>query len=55
VLDDAVDEIIEMVHRSGGRVVTVQNGTLAGYGSVGALLEPYGDRSIRSSGSSNAA
>jgi hypothetical protein len=38
VLDDAVDEIIEMVHRGGGRVVTVRDGALAACGSVAALL-----------------
>ena len=38
VLDDVVDETIELVHRSGGRVVTVRNGALAEFDSVAALL-----------------
>jgi hypothetical protein len=41
VLDDAVDEIIELVRLDGGRVVTVRDGALAGCGSIGALLRTH--------------
>jgi hypothetical protein len=51
VLDDAVDEIIEMVHRSGGRVVIVPDAALADHGSVAALLRPGGERPVSASGS----
>ena len=38
VLDDAIDEIIEMVRLGDGRVVTVHDGALAGCGRVAARL-----------------
>jgi hypothetical protein len=44
VLDDAVDEIIEMVHRAEGRVVTVRDGALSGCGAVAAVLRPGTER-----------
>ena len=40
VLDDAVDEIIEMVHRAGGRVVIVRDGALTNGDGIAALLRP---------------
>jgi len=41
VLDDAVDEVIEMVRRADGRVVTVRDGALAGCGAIAALLRTH--------------
>lgn len=38
VIDDAVDELIEMVLRKGGRAVVVPQGDLADAGHVGAVL-----------------
>ena len=38
VLDDAVDEIIEMVRLGDGRVVTVRDGALEDRGRIGARL-----------------
>jgi hypothetical protein len=38
VLDDAIDEIIEMVRLGDGRVVTVHDGALEGYGRIAARL-----------------
>jgi hypothetical protein len=54
VLDDAVDEIIEMVHRGGGRVVTVRDGALAECGAVAALLRAGPGGPVSGSGSSTA-
>ena len=41
VLDDAVDEIIEMVHRTGGRVVMVRDGALTGGGIAARLRSEW--------------
>ena len=38
VLDDAVDELIEIVALAGGEVVVVPDGSLDGCGHVAALL-----------------